>query len=415
VVKVLTEAAVRKMKAGAKRRAIRDGGARSLYLLIQPRTGFKTWAMFFRGPSGKPQKLTLGPYDPTGHRIDGEPSIGEPLTLVAARRLASLIQHDRATGKFDVARPRTTFAAAARSFVEDHAKTRTRRWEETARTLGLTPDSSIVRGGLAERWAGRDLGSISSGDVHGIVEQTRRKGVPGTVARNTSASDPRGRSMARTLSKFFAWSVQQRLVSSNPCRDVQAPPPPRARDRVLSLDEIAMLWRATEADTPYNAIVRLLLLTGCRLNEIALLRWDEISASGDAINLSGDRTKNHRPHVVPLSDEARTVIGSRPRIAGCDYVFTTRPPAPISGWSKFKKSLDATLPGVAAWRLHDLRRTVATGMAEMGAAPHVVVAALNHVSGAKAGVAGTYNRAAYLTERRQALEAWAERVMEAAR
>jgi integrase len=95
------------------------------------------------------------------------------------------------------------------------------------------------------------------------------------------------------------------------------------------------------------------------------------------------------------------------RIEGCPFAFTTNGRTPVSGWSKTKKRLDRTMGDLPPWRLHDLRRTTATGMATIGVAPHVVEAALNHISGAKAGVAGTYNRAAYAAEKKSALERWA--------
>jgi integrase len=94
---------------------------------------------------------------------------------------------------------------------------------------------------------------------------------------------------------------------------------------------------------------------------------------------------------------------------GTDLVFTANGTTVVSGWSKIKNRLDATMQ-IPPWRFHDLRRTCATGMAELGIAPHIVEAVLNHVSGARAGVAGTYNRAAYAGEKKAALERWAAHV-----
>ena len=119
---------------------------------------------------------------------------------------------------------------------------------------------------------------------------------------------------------------------------------------------------------------------------------------------------------------ARETIASVPWIAGrAGYVFTTNGRSPVSGFSKAKRRMDASMIAlaraddpdaeIAPWRLHDLRRTAATGMADIGIPPHIVEAALNHISGARAGVAGTYNRAAYREEKRQALERWGAHVL----
>jgi integrase len=133
------------------------------------------------------------------------------------------------------------------------------------------------------------------------------------------------------------------------------------------------------------------------------------------IALPAERTKNSRPHDVPLSDPALAILKARPRLGGSEYVFTAGANG-FRGWSNYKVALDARIAGngaIAPWRLHDLRRTAATHMAEsppkgLGMQPHIIEAVLNHVSGHKAGVAGIYNRATYETEKRRALNLWAE-------
>jgi integrase len=177
--------------------------------------------------------------------------------------------------------------------------------------------------------------------------------------------------------------------------------------------EIIKYWAAVNTiEQPFRAALQLLLLTGSRLNEVGGMRRDELGADG-AWTIPGIRTKNHRPHVVPLSPLMREIIAAVPVIEG-PFVFTTTGRSAISGWSKIKTALDSKM-GVPAWRLHDLRRTAATGMAELGTAPHVVEAVLNHISGARAGVAGIYNRAAYAEEKRAALERWSGHVSVARR
>ena len=138
------------------------------------------------------------------------------------------------------------------------------------------------------------------------------------------------------------------------------------------------------------------------------MRRDELSEDGSIWTIPGVRTKNHRAHVVPLPPLARSILATLEPVSS-EFAFSTTGRSPISGWARIKARLDDEMQ-VPPWRLHDLRRTAATGMAEIGIAPHIVEAALNHVSGARAGVAGTYNRAAYAQEKRTALEVWAAHI-----
>jgi integrase len=241
------------------------------------------------------------------------------------------------------------------------------------------------------------------------------------ATKNQEASDNRGRKMGDALGSLFKWAMRHRrsAMKANPVIGTFRPGPPPPRDRVLSDDEIASLWTACdEAVEPFGRIIRLLLLTGCRLNEIAKLEWKELNEEFSTIALPGRRTKNSLPLVVMLPPLAREIIKGVKRVEDCPYVFTITGKTPPSGWSKVKTRLDEVMveaakkdkTTLAPWRLHDLRRTAATGMAELGIAPHIVEAALNHVSGARAGVAGTYNRAQYVEEKRAALERWAAHV-----
>jgi integrase len=166
-------------------------------------------------------------------------------------------------------------------------------------------------------------------------------------------------------------------------------------------------------------LLRLLLLTGARLNEVAGMTTDELHDDGATWKLPGERTKNARPHIVPLSPMARDLIAS---VKGkSTLIFTTTGVTPVSGWSRTKARLDAAMLAIAKkergagatippWRLHDLRRTAVTGMGELGIAPHVIELVVNHVSGHRSGVAGTYNRSELLDERREALKRWAAHV-----
>jgi len=222
------------------------------------------------------------------------------------------------------------------------------------------------------------------------------------------------------LSSFFAWAIGEGLCDTNPVIGTNKHfDGARSRDRVLTGRELAAIWKALP-DSDYGAIVRLLIFTGQRREEIAGLRWSEVDLEAREITLPPARTKNNRPHDVPLSKPALAILKSLPVRAGREFVFgdgprarNGRPPGPgggFQGWSHCKAVLDKQTSSIGAWRLHDVRRTVATRMAELGVQPHVIEAVLNHVSGHKAGVAGVYNRSSYATEKREALDFWGKHI-----
>jgi integrase len=214
--------------------------------------------------------------------------------------------------------------------------------------------------------------------------------------------------MFAVLNPLFGWLVEKRRLSANPCLGVARPDTPRSRERVLSNTEIVAYWRAAEAErNEVAAVLKLLLLTGQRLGEVRGIRRFELSDDGTVWTIPGERTKNRRTHVVPLAPLARDILASIPTDG--NLVFTTDGNTAITIGSKIKSRLDHTIK-ISCWRLHDIRRSCATGMAEIGIAPHIVEAVLNHVSGHKAGVAGIYNRAAYAAEKKTALERWAAHV-----
>jgi integrase len=428
VATVLTDASVKRYRSGKERLEIRDSLARGLYLIIQP-SGLRSWAMRFRRPDGSPGKLTLGPVDLSGKEAQGEPVLGAPLTLASARALASEVHRRRAMGRDVIAdyvakkqRLRleseeaiaNSFGALAHQFIADYAQPKTRRWRATARMLGLRYPKDggapeVIPGGLSQRWATKPVRDIGKHDIQNVIDETRDRGAPGLVRHSEGPTEGQARSMLSALSTFFGWvAKRKRLIEASPC-SVHRPETPKARDRVLTDAEIRIFWNACGAvSEPFSQALKLLLITGCRLSEVSQMRRDELSEDGSTWNIPGQRTKNHRPHLVSLPPLARSILATVKPISG-DFMFTTMGRSPISGWARVKSRLDDGMK-VPPWRLHDLRRTAATGMAEIGIAPHIVEAALNHLSGVQAGVAGTYNRAAYAQEKRQALEQWAAHV-----
>jgi len=226
-----------------------------------------------------------------------------------------------------------------------------------------------------------------------------------------ASSGPNSANNVRSsLSSFFGWAMREGLAEANPIVGTNKAIVNASRDRTLSDDELRGIWAALGNDA-YSDIVRLLALTGQRRGEIGSLRWSEVDFDKAVIALPRERTKNSRPHDIPLSDAALSILKARPRLAGRDYVFASGAHG-YRGWANNKIALDANIASkgaISPWRLHDLRRTVSTRMHdELGILPHIVEAVLNHVSGHRAGVAGTYNRALYAKEKAVALGRWAE-------
>jgi integrase len=231
-----------------------------------------------------------------------------------------------------------------------------------------------------------------------------RRAIATLLGAIETASGPVARNRVRSsLSAFFAWTIREGLLDTNPVAGTGKADEGGSRERVLTDHELGTIWRGLGGDQ-FSDIVRLLILTGQRREEIGSLRWSEVH--GDVIRLPPSRTKNRRQHEVPLSSQARAILQRQRRHKGRDLIFGIGEGG-FSGWSGAKAALDQRL-SLADWHLHDLRRTAATGMAELGALPHIIEAILNHVSGHRAGVAGIYNRARYEGEMLDALERWAD-------
>jgi integrase len=223
--------------------------------------------------------------------------------------------------------------------------------------------------------------------------------------RNENGPIAADRSRAH-LSKFFGWCIGEGLAENNPVSGTNRTGN-KPRERLLSDAEVKAIWHVL-GDGDYADICRLLILTGCRKSEIASLSWSEFKDG--QLELPGSRTKNGRDHIVPLSPMALAILTARKPRPGSDFVFGRSKGAGFSGWSRPKVALDKTL-GIEPWVPHDFRRTISTVMHErLKVPPHIVEAVLNHVSGARAGVAGRYNRAEYADDKRIALNAYADHV-----
>ena len=275
------------------------------------------------------------------------------------------------------------------------------------------------------------IAEITRADVSALVGNIAHKH---PIAANRTLADMR---------RVFNWAVRNDRLAASPAMGVEPPGEAKSRERVLSDAEIERLWRGfDELGSPQGSIFKLLLLTGARRNEVGGMRWAELE-NGNWI-LPSVRAKNKREHLWPLSAMAKALLDSTPRVDGSAFVFPAqfkgRDPEtgertvdrPVSSWGWIKWQLDKTVAetaakeagepldmgkhGLAPWTIHDLRRTVVTGMNEaLGIEPHIIEAVVGHVSGsAKSGVAGVYNRASYLPQRKNALERWAEHIKEIA-
>jgi integrase len=344
--------------------------------------GKRSW-IFQYGIGTKQRRMTLG--------------TAPALTLATARRVASelharvrLGEDPAGTKREAQRRAADTVEATLRLFLSEKKQT-------------LRPSSYVGVERHLLRYAkplhGLGVAMVSRRDIGNLL-----------AAIAASSGGPTANNMRTSLSTFFAWCMGRGLVDQNPVIGTHVLPQ-QSRTRVLSISELSAVWRACN-DNVYGAIVGLLILTGQRREEIGGLRFDEVRDG--VIALPPDRTKNKRAHVIPLSAPAQAIVARRLSRTG-DFVFGGA--QAFVSWSRGKTLLDASLAATGArfapWTVHDIRRSVATGMAELGVTPHIIEAVLNHVSGHKAGIAGVYNRATYEREKRAALAMWADHVLAA--
>jgi integrase len=252
----------------------------------------------------------------------------------------------------------------------------------------------------ARSWHTRALSSITQRDAADLIDTITKK-----------HGGPSANRAKATYGPYFGWLMGRGRVSENPFAYVPKATENGSRKRVLSDAELAAIWHAA-GDDQFGQIVKLLLLTGARRAEIGDLSWSE--RAGDLVTIPAERSKNRREHEILLSKQARAILESRPRRNSTDFVFGLRDDAGFSGWSKSKAELDERLAAtgtVMSWTLHDLRRSMATGLADrLQVEPHIIESVLNHVSGFKAGVHGTYNRALYRAPKAEALQRWADHI-----
>jgi integrase len=243
------------------------------------------------------------------------------------------------------------------------------------------------------------------------IEQITRRDVAERITKMVQQNGAISASRARTtLSTMFAWAMGEGLAEQNPVAGTNRPTEPDSSNRVLSDVELAAVWRACR-DDDHGRIVRLLILFGARRQEIGGMCWSEIDLDKGTWTLPAHRSKNHRAHLLPLPPLALDIIKTVSRMISRDQLFGARAKSGYEQWREGKKALDDQLGTlVLPWRLHDLRRTFATRLSDLGTPPHVVENILNHRSGFRRGIVATYNKSRYERETKAALGMWSDHV-----
>ena len=401
----LTEAAIKRIRPpAAGRLEIADAIVAGLYLRITEKD-VRTWALLYRRP-GQPrlQRLTLGRW----------PVVGVADARTRARHaLVDAAAGNDPVGKKRIQRERQadTFERVVAEFTLRFLKPRQKRWWAT---------EAIIKNKLVTAWRGWPIGQIRKADVLKLLDREMDAGRARTANQTLQLSR-----------QLFRWAIQRGYVEQDPTAGIERPAKEQSRDRVLSDGELGAIWHAAvRLGYPFGSFVRLLILLGQRRSEVAEMRWSELDLDKMVWMLPRERTKNDRPHDVPLSEPAAKILQEMPKLD--DRVFPSvrkNSSRAISGFSKAKRRLDQLahqilreraydrgddpdqVEPIRPWVLHDLRRTLVTGLAEAGTQPHVIEAVVNHISGHRAGVAGVYNRATYAAEKQAALLRWGEHII----
>jgi integrase len=343
--------------------------------------GRKVFIVMYRlaGAGSRLRKYTIGPYG--------------RVTLPMARAQAQKIFAARLDGRDPAEEKKQSQRRLVVDRIDDLVETYIR--EHVAQTGTWRTISNLLRRDVIAHWGTKSIHEIKKRDVSDLI---------GLVAQRNAHASHR---LLKTLKTFFRWCVGRALIDFSPAEGILSNYREVSRDRVLTDEELAaILIAARQMQSPYGGIIELLALSGQRRNEVARLRWDELDEKTRTWSIPSSRTKNKRTHMVHLSEQAWSVIEARPKGT---FVFATSGKKPFSAFAKGKEAIDQ-LCGVSGWRVHDLRRTVVSGMARLGVPPHVADKILNHQAGTISGVAAVYQRHDFLTERKDALDRWSSHV-----
>ena len=378
----LTAQSVENTKPGTKRKEIPDAGMPGLYLIIQPSpSGAKSWAYRYRFAK-KTRKFTLGSFP--------------KVSLAGAHKLAREAELEIRQGR-DPARAKKEEAPSFGKYTDKFFDSPARR--------GKAGDAELRRTVQFDCGDWRDLpiADISRGKIKTKLDAA--------LARSKTGSTTTARQLYTALRAIFQLAVEHEVLAENPVEKLSCPSRNNERDRVLSDDELIRIWTAAETiGYLFGAIIKLLILTGARRDEIADARVDWLDNEKGALAIPRSAMKTRAgPHVIYLSPLMRDVLAGCPRLwiaQESGFLFTTNGRSPFSGWSKAKHRLDA-LSGISDWRLHDLRRTAKTGWQKLKIPFEVRQMMSAH---AVAGVQGVYERHDWAAECRAGFEAWSRYV-----
>lgn len=404
--KPLSVKAVLALKPRVAAYEVRDPGIVGGYVTVSP-SGALSYILRYRFGGAK-KKLTIGRFDPaTGLAAVRAQAHAALADLGKARRDSTGETPDPAAAKTQARRKAREAERAAkieanqarRDSVDHVVELFTKRHLAGLRTGAAV--GRILQREAAARWKGRRLGEISRADIHDALDEVADR-APVQAAR-----------LKAYLNKLFRWARSRGMVEHNPVEEIDRPNVETVRDRVLDDGELALVWRAADRlGFPFSEITRLLILSGQRLGEVAGMRWREIDRDKSLWRLPADRVKNNRAHEVPLTPEMMRILDSLPHVSDRDLAFTTTGSTPPSGFSRAKRNLDQAITAlnngkpISPWRLHDLRRSVASGMAALGVNLPVIERCLNHVSGSFGGIVGVYQKHSFADEKRDAFERW---------
>lgn len=373
----LSEKKIISIKAKNKRQEFWDSYLPGFGMRVAP-SGKKTFFVMCRD-KGKQRRLSLGCY-PIITLAEARDAARDKLRLVSQ----GLPLEEKKQESI-------TLEQVFKSFIERYAKKKNKDWKGTEARLRNT---------LIKEYGTLDVRDITRANIIALLDKI--------VARNAPIQANRVHAGA---SKFFKWCIERGYIESNPVQYITKPAPENPRDRVLSDDELALIWdKAEKMKYPFGPLLQILILTGQRKGEVSGMRWSEINIKEKIWLIPKERSKNGHAHAVPLSGKVLNILENVPRFLHSDFVFTTTGKTPVSGFGKLKSRLDKA-SGVNNWIIHDIRRTVASGMARLKVTPYVVEKILNHVSGTFSSVAGVYNRYGYDDEKREALQAWGNYIL----
>ncbi|MGO9629740.1 MAG: tyrosine-type recombinase/integrase, partial [Xanthobacteraceae bacterium] len=357
-----------------------DAGLPGFGVKVTPK-GRKVFLVMYRlaGAGSRLRKYTIGPYG--------------RITLPMAKAQAQKIFAARLDGRDPAEEKKQSRRRLVVDRVDDLVETFIR--EHVAKIGTNRRITSLLRRDVVPYWGAKSIHEIKKRDVSDLISLIAQ--------RNAHASHR----LLKTLKTFFRWCVGRAVIDFSPAEGISAPYREVSRDRVLTDQELAaIILSARRMSPPYGRIVEFLALTGQRREEVAQLKWDELDEKTRTWTIPGSRTKNKKAHIVHLSEPAWKVIEA---CSGQPYVFGTATGKRFQQFGRGKRAIDK-LCGVAGWRLHDLRRTIVSGMARLGIPPHVADKILNHQAGTISGVAAVYQRHDFLVERKEALDRWGAHV-----